>query len=269
MIAVSSRDNAQIKRFCRLRDKNRERRETGCIVLEGARLCADAAATGTSIETAFVTERALASYPEATEALRAVAAQTLLVSEAVASHMAETEHPQGVFAVAAMPQSSLDIAALPLCGRYLALESVRDPGNLGTIVRTAEAFGIDGLLLSGDCCDLFSPKVLRAAMGGTLRLPFAMIDDLPAAIADWRRQGFETYACVASADAEPLLPGKLGAGCIPVIGNEGNGLTDAAIAACGRRLTIPMAGRAESLNAAVAACIVLWELSRPEDTPHG
>lgn len=268
MVVVSSRDNAQIKQFCRLRDKSRERRESGRIVLEGARLCADAAATGIAIDTAFVTDRALQSYPEATEALCAAAAQTLLVSEAAAAHMAGTEHPQGVFAVAALPESTLDIAALPLTGRYLALESVRDPGNLGTIVRTAEAFGVDGLLLSADCCDLFSPKVLRAAMGGTLRLPFAVAEDLPAAITAWRGQGFATYACVASADAEPLPAVRLGAGCIPVIGNEGNGLSAAAIAACGRRLTIPMAGRAESLNAAVAACIVLWELSRPEAS-HG
>lgn len=265
MISITSRDNPQVKRFCRLRDKSRERRESGLLALEGARLCADAADNGLTVETLFVTEQALAQYPVIAR-LSESTKQVLLVSDAVATLMAETEHPQGVFAVVACPPDSLDPEALDVTGRYLVLEGVRDPGNLGTIVRTAEAFGVDGLLLSADCCDLYSPKVLRAAMGGTLRLPTAVVTDLPAAIVKWRAQGLTPFACVADASAEPLTAVRLGAGCMPVIGNEGNGLTAEAIAACGRSLTIPMAGRAESLNAAVAACIVMWELTKTEAT---
>ena len=263
MISIQSRDNPQVKRFCRLRDKSRERRESGLLALEGARLCADAADNGLAFEAVFVTERALSQYP-AVARLCETARQAYCIGEAAASLMAETEHPQGVFAVVACPTGGPDPSALRPDGRYLVLEGVRDPGNLGTIVRTAEAFGVDGLLLSGDCCDLYSPKVLRAAMGGTLRLPTAVVEDLPAAIRRWREQGFVPYACVADSAATPLPEAKLGAGCMPVIGNEGNGLTAECIAACGRSLTIPMVGRAESLNAAVAACIVMWELTKAE-----
>lgn len=261
-VSVTSRDNPQVKLYCRLRDKSRERREAGLLALEGARLCKDAAVCGQTMEAVFLTDRALEQYAAEASVLQQTAGQVYVISEAVASLMGETEHPQGVFALVRMPQPVLDASTLSPEKRYLALESVRDPGNLGTIVRTAEAFGIDGLILSADCCDVYSPKVLRAAMGGTLRLPIAVAADLPAAIAVWQQNGMTAYACVASGEAEPLSAISLGAGCVPVIGNEANGLTAETVAACAKRLTIPMAGRAESLNAAVAACIVLWEHTR-------
>ena len=231
-VLITSRDNPQVKGYCRLRDKSRERREAGLLALEGARLCKDAAAGGQALKAVFLTERAMTQYAEETALLQQTAEQIYVISEAVASLMGETEHPQGVFALVGWPTARLDAENLDRNGRYLALESVRDPGNLGTIVRTAEAFGIDGLILSSDCCDVYSPKVLRAAMGGTLRLPIAVTEHLPTAIAAW----------------------------------QANGLTAETIAACDERVTIPMAGRAESLNAAVAACIVLWEHARTEGT---
>ena len=263
-VIITSRDNPQVKGYCRLRDKSKERREAGLLALEGARLCKDAAAGGQTIKAVFLTERALTQYAEETALLQKAAEQVYIISEGIASLMGETEHPQGVFALVAWPAARLDAEALSPSGRYLALESVRDPGNLGTIVRTAEAFGIDGLVLSADCCDVYSPKVLRAAMGGTLRLPIAVTDNLTQTIAKWRKDGLTVYACVASSEALPLTEVSLGKGCVPIIGNEANGLTAETIAACSQRLTIPMAGRAESLNAAVAACIVLWEHTREE-----
>lgn len=231
-------------------------------MLEGARLCADAARSGIAVEAAFLTERAEQTYPEFTGAIRQAAAAVYEIPDALSDFIGDTQHPQGVFCVCAPPPARLQADDLPRNGRFLVLEDIRDPGNLGTILRTAEAFGVDGLLLSTECCELYSPKVLRGSMGGALRLPILTVSALPEAVTRWNEQGFRTIACVADASAAPLPDVTLGGGCMLLIGNEANGLRPETQAACGQRMTIPMKGRAESLNAAVAACIVLWELSR-------
>ena len=261
-MVITSRDNPAIKRVRGLLGSAKARKESGRFVLEGARLCEDAARSGIEVEAAFLTARAEEAYPDQTRAVRQVAGTVYEIPENLAAFIGDTQHPQGVFCVCAPPPARLSAEELPKNGRFMALENVRDPGNLGTIIRTAEAFGIDGLLLSAGCCELYSPKVLRGSMGGALRLPVAVVPDLPAAISRWNEQGFRTVACVADASATPLPEAKLGDGCMLFIGNEANGLTAETQAACTARMTIPMKGRAESLNAAVAACIALWELSR-------
>ena len=261
-MVITSRENPAIKRVRGLLGSAKARKESGRFVLEGARLCADAAGSGIAVETAFLTERAEAAYPELTRSVRQVAETVYEISESLATFIGDTQHPQGVFCVCAPPPARLSAEDLPKHGRFMGLENVRDPGNLGTILRTAEAFGIDGLLLSSGCCELYSPKVLRGSMGGALRLPVVTVPNLPEAIGRWNEQGFRTVACVADASATPLPQLSLGDGCMLFIGNEANGLTSETQAACTARMTIPMKGRAESLNAAVAACIALWELSR-------
>jgi len=126
--------------------------------------------------------------------------------------------------------------------------------------------GIDGLILSAGCCDVYSPKVLRGSMGGVFRLPLWETADMAAAINRLQAAGACGYACVPSSDGDVLsvVEAPLAAGSVCVIGNEANGLDTATIEACTYRLTIPMAGRAESLNAAVAASLVMWEMSRRE-----
>ena len=259
---ISSRDNPAVKRVRGLLGSAKMRRESDRFVLEGARLCEDAVRSGIAVEAAFLTARAEETYPEQTRAVRDAASAVYEITEALATYIGDTQHPQGVFCVCAPPPARLSADSLPGTGRFLALENVRDPGNLGTIIRTAEAFGADGLLLSAECCELYSPKVLRGSMGGALRLPVAVVPDLSGAIARWNERGFRTVACVADAAATPMPEASLGDGCILFIGNEANGLTPETQAACTERMTIPMKGRAESLNAAVAACIVLWELTR-------
>ena len=109
---------------------------------------------------------------------------------------------------------------------------------------------------------MYNPKVLRGSMGGALRLPVVTVGEMPRAVESWNVQGLRTLACVAEREATALPQASLGAGCVCLIGNEANGLTAQTQACCTDRVTIPMNGRAESLNAAVAACIVMWELSK-------
>ncbi len=254
---IASRDNPLVKQAVRLRESAAERRERGLFFLEGHRLCADALASGFVPETVFCTKAARQKYD--TQELE-TAAQVFEVSEAVAAKLGDTQNPQGIFALFATRAPSEDFwcPTGTLAGRYIALEQVQDPGNLGAIARTAEALGLDGLLCSGGC-DPFHPKAQRAAMGSLLRLPVLICADLCAALREASSRGCRTFAAVPGAEAIPVTQVDFsGAGAIVAIGNEGGGLSQMAIDACDARITIPMAGRAESLNAAAAATILMW-----------
>ena len=133
---------------------------------------------------------------------------------------------------------------------------------MGTVIRTAEALGIDGIFLSDGCCDIYNPKVLRASMGGVFRMPLMQVGDMAQAVVALQEKGLTAFACVVDADATPITAAGMGKGSVALIGNEGNGLRADTVAVCKRRVTIPMTGRAESLNASMAAGIILWEMAR-------
>ncbi len=256
---LTSRENPLVKECVKLLSDARARRKSGRFVVEGARLCEDAARSGVVIEAALATTSAMQKYADRWDVIGAAARRTCTMSDAVAKALSDTGSPQGILCLCAIPD-----AATWDCrpdGRYLALENLQDPGNLGTVIRTAEALGIDGILLSGGCCDLYNPKVLRASMGGVFRSPLLVCDDFYERLTALGRQ-MPVLACVVDADATPIPSLRLD-GAVAVIGNEGNGLTADAVAACSHRVTIPMTGRAESLNASMAAGILMWELCRP------
>ena len=256
---ISSRDNGLMKQAKKLLTDATQRKKTGLFLVEGARLCEDAALSDMAIMTAFITEDAKLKYPNQVKQISQKAEAVYAITDSLASFLGDTQHPQGIFCVCKRIEAKLSWDALPK-GKYIALENMQDPGNLGTVIRTAEAFGADGLLLSKGCCDVENPKVLRGSMGGAFRLPIAFVPDFSEALKQWGDEGFETYACVADEKATSLSSHPFSKASICVIGNEANGLTDESIHACKTLLTIPMKGRAESLNAAVAASVVLWEL---------
>ncbi len=256
---ITSRDNALVKEWKKLTSDARFRRKSGRFALEGARLCADAALSGVVLSAVLVTDRAKEQYAAVIAPLLASAERVFEIPDALAAHMGETDTPQGVFAIGQRQEAPLTVTPR---GRYLALEDVQDPANLGTVIRTAEAMGVEGLLLSAGCCDLYNPKVLRGSMGGVFRLPTLTVSSMPEAVRWWQEGGLTVYACVVDPDAEKLTDVAFSDGAICLVGNEGNGLKPDTVASCARRITIPMAGRAESLNASMAAGIVLWELTR-------
>lgn len=264
MMLITSKDNRLVKEWRALNEQAKQRRKTGLFAIEGARLCGDALASGLTVSAVLYTAAARENYAAVVENLIAAAGQAVEITPELARSMADTASPQGVFCVIKSLDIQLSLDTIDNMGRYGVLEDIQDPGNLGTMIRTAEAFGLDGLLLSSGCCDVYNPKVLRASMGGVFRLPLAVTEDLPAAIAALQAQGMTALACVVDADAEPLHRVDKTAGVLCVIGNEGNGLKAATAMACKKRVTIPMAGRAESLNASMAAGIVMWEMTRPE-----
>jgi len=255
---VTSRENLHAKRLDSLLRQKKARDESGLFVLEGARLCLDSTAAGLRPESVYLTPSAIKKNP-GLSAMVGVSPQTVWLDEGLAARLGDTANPQGVFAVfKKTAPSSFEISAR---GKYILLYQVRDPGNLGSVLRTAAALGADGAFLC-ECAELYSPKVLRASMGGVWRLPVLAVEDMAEQVNAFRRSGVEVYAAADREDA--LFPGCLaGAGGKAVlIGNEGDGLPDSLIAACSGSVAIPMKNGSESLNAAMAAGILLWEMLR-------
>ncbi len=180
-----------------------------------------------------------------------------LVEDHVADKLADVGTHQGVFGVFRTPVHTLD--EVKAGGRYLALERVQDPGNVGTLLRSAAAFGFDGVLLSDGCASVFAPKTLRASMGAAVRIPVIEAGAMPACHHPAARKGYHLPCCravpVSAAERGPA--GCPGGVCV-VIGSEGQGLTDETIAACSSTVRIPMTDRVESLNAGIAGSILLW-----------
>ncbi len=261
MESITSRKNETIKTAAKLLE-SKERIASGMFLAEGARLCADAAVSGIVIEQAFFTKGALEKYASYAEPILGSAKRAFLVEDHVAVLLSDTKNPQGVFCFCRCPGKTFQISDLNHSGRYLALEDIQDPGNMGTMLRTAEALGVAGVILAGKCCDCFGPKALRAGMGAAFRLPVFLTNHFPECAKFLEQSGFQTYAAVPAQDALAVTKCQFSDGGIVVIGNEGNGLHPESIQACNERITIPMMGRAESLNAASSAAILMWELMK-------
>ena len=146
--------------------------------------------------------------------------------------------------------------------RILVCDGLQDPGNLGTVLRTANALGFDRVVLSAGSADIYHPKTVRGAMGALFRLPVDITEDICAYIASLREAGYTVLAAALRDDAQPLDTVPVTARTVFVIGNEGHGLSDAVIASCSGSVIIPMSEGAESLNAAVAAALLMWECAK-------
>ena len=153
-----------------------------------------------------------------------------------------------------------DVSEVDFTGKYIALENIQDPANLGAVCRTAEALGISGVIAEGGC-DIYSPKAQRAAMGSLLRLPVIRCEDLAETLSYLGENGMKLYATTPDTDAEKITLCDMSGGVVSVIGNEANGVSDEIFELC-QKVTIPMLGRAESLNASMAAAITMWEIMR-------
>lgn len=255
---ITSKDNPRVKRVVQLSSSARKRRENGQFLLEGTRLCEEALREDILVSELYYTGSVATQHADLVTALVARSAVAEEVSEAVFEKMSDTCSPQGILLVA----SFAGRMQLPEHGRFLAFERVSDPANLGAAARTAEALGFAGLILAKEGVDPYSPKSLRASMGALLRLPILYCDDFVSTLCDYRQKGFMVSGTVVDRAATPIQSVAFGRDEIAVIGNEANGMTSHAKSVCDRLLTIPMPGRAESLNAAVAAAIVMWEMSR-------
>ena len=245
----------------KLREKDSFRKNEGLFFIEGARLCADASLSSVTIKELYVTESAYEKYSSYVNIIENRAERSFLISDEVAEKLADTKNPQGVFCVCKMLDKNTNIGKIKYNGKYIALENVTNPSNFGAVVRTAEAVGLNGVIVSGGC-DIYNPKSQRAAMGSLFRLNVVEVDDLPSFLTELAGKGMKVYAGVPDSNAHKVTEVDMSDGVVSIIGNEGNGISEETCKAATKLVTIPMKGRAESLNAAAAASIMIWEMMR-------
>ena len=260
MEKITARTNDKIKYAVRLGESASLRKEAGEFFLEGARLCYDAVQTGIEIKQAFFTAKALWKYSEYTESIIARSGICYEISAEVSQKLSDTENPQGVFCICKMRDDRFTLSLRP-DGKYIALENLQDPSNLGAVCRSAEALGLDRVIVRGGC-DVYNPKALRAAMGSSLRIPVISAENLAEFIGMANASGMLTLASTPRSTATDIRKISMQGGVICCVGNEGSGLSEEVINACGMQAVIPMRGRAESFNASAAAAILAWELKR-------
>ncbi len=260
-VRITAKDNPAVKHYKRLRDQKKARRTEGLFVAEGLRIVCDALQQTGRVQQLFVTDTAWEKHGAVLTGLMQETGKLLRVSDAVGGTMTDTEHTQGVFAVCRIPQQRALSAALRSGGKYLVLCQLQDPGNMGMILRTADALGVEAVLTTG-CCELYSPKTIRATMGSVFRVPVYDSADPLELLEQLHASGISAYAAVPAKHAVPLPECRFSGGAAVWIGNEGNGLPEEIITACDTAVTIPMQGGPESLNAAMAAGILMWEMKR-------
>ena len=277
METITSRQNPQILRVVRLQDrKHRQREQLFCF--DGIKLCKEALLSNVELERIYLRastmERVIERMENELPGIHFSSLPSLTqLDDSVFEKISAEKSPEGVICVAKYIDKCHKIVTInnieALGGypiekseRIMLLESVRDPGNLGTIIRSAAAFGIDRLIISEDCADLYNPKTVRASMGTIFRQRIDRVENMAHAIGALRNQGRNMYAAALDNTAVRLGSVALNASDGIVIGNEGHGLSDATISACTGCLYIPMAEGIESLNAAMAATVCMWEMYR-------
>ena len=242
---IESRANERVKEARKLLLR-KERKESGLHLIESEKLVREAVSSGAAIVSCFIEDGFAFVPPES--------AICYTVTRAVLESLCESQTPQGVVAVVQTP--ALTPPEQYPAGLIVVLDGVQDPGNVGTILRSADAFGAAGILLSPACADVFAPKTLRAAMGSTYHLPVWQGELVPE-LTKMRQQGF-TALCGDLRGSETMP--ALNTSVALVIGSEGNGVAEAVAEQCAR-YRLPMRGRAESLNASVAAGVLLYVVS--------
>ena len=248
MERITSRANPLMTHIRKLAASRSYRAKTGEYLGDGTKLLEEALTWGAAVTTVVYT--AAAALPPLPPGIRAVE-----VPEDVMKSVSPMEAPQGVLFLAREPDTALPEK---LSGsRYLVLEGDQDPGNVGTILRAADAFEADGLILLEGCADLYGPKTVRASMGAVFRLR-AWSGTLAELLPLLRAAGLPLLGAALRADTADARAVDLTRGAL-LVGSEGRGLSGAALAACDGTIRIPMGARCESLNAAVAAAILLWE----------
>ncbi len=247
---ITSVQNQQVKTILKLQKSIKERRKRGEFVVEGMRFVSEIPEQ--SLIKVYATGEYIKAHP--------MAGDVEEVSENVMGQMTDTKTPQGVVAIAKMPSYTLESILERDEGILLLLENLQDPGNLGTILRTAEGAGVSGIIMSKETVDIFNPKVTRATMGSIFRVPFLYVDNLSDVLPKLRENGYMSFA--AHLQGKDIYEEDFRGKCAFFIGNEGNGLTDELTSQAEKKIKIPMRGKVESLNAAIAASLLMYEARR-------
>lgn len=257
---ITSTANAKVKQIEKWQTKSKKRREDGVFLAEGIKMFREAP-TDWILEV-YLTEDLLLRLQEEPETLdKLCTANYETVSKEVFSKMSDTQTPQGILTVLKQPEYTLERLLQQDNPLFIVLEDLQDPGNLGTILRTGEGAGISGVIMNQTTVDIFNPKTIRSTMGSVYRVPFVYVESLEETIGKLKQAGIKVMAAHLQGKAyfqdqsftEPVAF---------MIGNEGNGLREATAKLSDGYIKIPMEGMVESLNAAIAASLLLYETYR-------
>ncbi len=255
---IKSLQNPILKNIIQLQKKKAARKKEKLFIVEGLRAVKE-------ITDAFCV-RYYVTTPDIdkSELLQQKEAQWIVVPEEVYKAISETEAPQGIMAVVEMPNCDLESLKMKEEGFYLVLENLQDPGNMGTIIRSAHAFGASGIFITKGSVDIFSPKVVRSTMGSLFHVPFVIDGEIEEYVAALRQREIPIYT-TAFEEAQPIYHIHFANPLAIVIGNEGNGVSEYMKEAANYKMMIPMPGGSESLNASVATSICIYEVMRQQE----
>lgn len=251
---ITSGSNDVIKRIKKLQTKAKTRYEEKVYIVEGFKQIRELAPQ--RIQLLIVSDK---------EKLKQLTiedrTEIIVVPDKIFQEITQDPSPQGVLAVVLMKQSIFDIDRIKADGLYLMLDGLQDPGNLGTILRVADAVGIDGIFLSKTSVDLYNSKVVKSTMGSLEHVDVFVVEHLPTLIEQLRQKKILIYGAYLE-ESISHFEADFNLGCCVVIGNEGNGISDEVIQCVNQRIKIPMPGKSESLNASVATSVILYEALR-------
>lgn len=256
---ITSTANGRIRELVKIKKSAKVRAEREVFLVEGPKMFREIPRG--MLREAYATQSFLNSEEGRLALSQGITVET--VSDSVFQYLSDTRSPQGILAV--VSQLGYTIAdLLPHAGGealIMILENLQDPGNLGTILRAAEAAGATGILLSGTSADIYNPKVTRSTMGSIFRVPFVYTDHLHEDMRWLQERGVKLYAAHLKGSADMYSETYTGS-CAFLIGNESRGLTEETASMADRAVRIPMSGKVESLNAAVASAVLLYEAKR-------
>lgn len=257
---ISSRNNETVVSLAKLKDK-KERDLSGLYLCEGFKLCREAAGL-VQVKYALVRENK-AENEEYISLAEESGGEVVTLSEGAFDKITTDKASDGIIFIVKKNEGNEVCAEDIKDERICMLDSVRDPGNVGTILRSAAAFGFDRVVLH-DCADIYNPKTVRASMGALFKIKTAETDDVVSFIKQLQKTGRRVIATALSDNSMTLGRSKIYRSDCPVLGNEGHGVSVDVINACDASMIIPMSSKTESLNAAAAAAVILWEYGREE-----
>ena len=253
---ITSTSNPQVKRLLQLQKKSKARNEEKVFLVEGLRMFSEVPKE--RVEKVYISE-SLYNRKKLVQDLRDFDVEIL--SDSVFSHVSDTKTPQGILCIVRQKTYDLEKIFKIKNPHFIILDNLQDPGNLGTIVRTAEGAGVDAVFLSKESVDIYNQKTIRSTMGSIYRMPVIYVEDLLKLLKTLKNQGILSYAAHLEGERSYDLE-NYQTGTAILIGNEGNGLREEVANAADIRVKIPMQGQVESLNAAVAATVFMFEVAR-------
>jgi TrmH family RNA methyltransferase len=261
-MVITSSSNNKVKQVIRWRDKSRERRKDGVFIVEGIKMFEEA--PDERIEEVYVSESVqdkLTQMSEKQIADKLKRHEYFVVKDDIFEKMSDTLTPQGIITIVRRMEYDVEEIISADNPLIMILENLQDPGNLGTIIRTGEGAGVTGVIINAGTVDIYNPKTIRSTMGSIFRVPFVCVDDEEELVGKLHERGIHTYAAHLNGDVfydsfsfrEPTAF---------MIGNEGNGLSAGLAGKAEHYLKIPMEGKVESLNAAIASSLLMYEAHR-------